>query len=100
MKMPKPFTKLFWDVPCRELHWETHKYFIMARFLNFGTMEALRWLEANHRFLDEMPDFLVSTHARKLDKKTLSFWKKYCGVEQLPWETPTYKKLRESSWVD
>ncbi len=99
MKIPSRWQNLFWDTPHDKLEWEKHKYFIIARFLNFGTMEALQWLEAEHQFLAEMPVFLASTHARKLDKKTLNFWKIYFGLERLPWEAPEYKRLRSKTWV-
>lgn len=100
MKIPKPYQKIFWDVPCSDLHWQQHKYFVIARFLSYGSMAALQWLENHHHFLSEMPEFLASTHARRLDKKTLNFWKMYYGIEQLSWETPTYKRLRQGSWID
>ena len=100
MNIPEEYHKLFWDVPVEKLEWPQHKYFIMARFLNWGTMSALRWLQQEHHFMADVPDFMRSTHARKLDKRTLNFWKMYFGLEQLPWETETYRRLRKNSWID
>jgi hypothetical protein len=100
MDIPQRFHKLFWDVSPANLQWQEHKYFIIARFLNFGTIEALQWLEQRYRFMAEMPALLNSTHARKLDKKTLNFWKQYFDLNELPWETETYKRLRKKFWVD
>lgn len=100
MRIPKKFQKYFWDAPVETLQWQEHKYFIISRFLNRGSMEALRWLERNYHFMASMPDFLSSTHARKLTKRTINFWKQYFGMEELPWETATYKRLRESCWID
>lgn len=99
MQIPKNYRHIFWDVSTSTLKWEKHKYFVIARFLNFGTLEALTWLEKKYRFMSEMPAFLVTTHARKLDKKTLNFWKLYFDLDELPWETPTYKRLRKKFWI-
>lgn len=79
MKLPLEFKTYFWDVDFEELEFEKYKTFIAERILVYGNMEAVKWLNSHSEktFLQN----LINT-SKRLDKKTISFWKLYFeGIE-------------------
>lgn len=99
MKIPAEYQIFFGDRPLESLEWEKDKYYITARFLEYGNFRALNWLEENYAFREFLPEFLNSTSARQLSRRTLNFWKTILNIESLPWETGDYLKARKKSWM-
>jgi hypothetical protein len=70
--LPKEFKKYFWDCAFDELRLRDHAAFITERILNFGNLQAVKWLVSTIE-----PSVLknVVEHSRNLDRKTRNFWK-------------------------
>lgn len=70
--LPEELKKYFWDCAFDELQLSLHARFITERILNFGNMQAVRWLLSviDRPFLQD-----VVQNSRNLDKKTRNFWK-------------------------
>jgi hypothetical protein len=69
--LPKEFKKYFWDCKFEELEWDNYKVFITERLLNFGDMDAVKWLKtrlSGNEILE-----IVNT-SRNIDAKTRNFW--------------------------
>lgn len=100
MKIPVEFRIYFWDRSTDELRWDNDKFFITARFLEYGNFRALSWLQDNYPLWEFLPEFLNSTYARQLSRRTLNFWKVILNIESLPWETADYLKARAKFWIN
>lgn len=99
MKIPTEFHTLFWDCPVEDLTWEDDKYYITARFLEYGNFRGLNWLHREYGLYDFLPEFLTTGYARQLGKRTLNFWKLILKMDNLPWETEDYRRHREKYWT-
>ena len=61
---------LFWDIELSELDMEKHQAFIVARVLDYGTMQD--WLfTRNYYGIERLRD--IALNLRSLDRKSLSF---------------------------
>ena len=71
-KPPKILSKYFWDCYFEELDLDKHLFFIAERLLNYGNIQAIRWLikEAGHSYISK-----VIKKSRCLDAKTKNYWK-------------------------
>jgi hypothetical protein len=99
MTIPGEFHIFFWDRSVGSLSWEKDKYYITARFLEYGNFRALNWLQENYQYRDFLREFLESTYARQLSRRTLNFWKTILNIKRLPWETEDYLKFRKKYWI-
>ena len=70
--LPEKFKKYFWEYRGVALNMKEDAMLVTERILNFGNDEAVHWLLNNVTI-----DFLkkVVLKSRKLDKKTLNYWK-------------------------
>lgn len=71
-KLPEIFRKYFWDCDFYELSLERYPKFILERLLNYGTLEDIQWIK---RKVGEAYFQQIATQSRRLDKKTLNYWK-------------------------
>ena len=69
--LPETLKKYFWDCDFKDISMEKYPFFIAERILNFGNMDALRWLlkRIDRDFLKE-----VVRKNRNLDNKTRNYW--------------------------
>ncbi|MFO7830212.1 MAG: hypothetical protein R6V23_16440 [Bacteroidales bacterium] len=71
-KLPESFRKYFWDCNFDDLTVKKYPKFILERVLNFGSWEDIQWIKSqvgNEYFRK------IATQSRRLDKKTLNYWK-------------------------
>lgn len=73
-QLPLGFEKYFWDCDFRRLSLEQYKKFIIERVLAFGNIQNVRWL-FSHLSKDDIKEIALSS--RRLDKRTINFWKIY-----------------------
>lgn len=71
MVIPRYIKKLFWETDPERVDKEKHKDYIIARILDYGTPESIRWLLRSYR--DE-EILRVVKHRRGLSRKTAIFW--------------------------
>jgi hypothetical protein len=74
--IPETLRKYFWDVAYEDLSLEKYPKFIAERILNFGDIDAVKWLQS---VLDR--DFIRSViiNSRNLNPKTKNYWKLMLG---------------------
>jgi len=70
--MPDELRRFFWDVAFEELTIEKHSRLIAERILNYGDMNAIKWLLtwAEQDFIKTIVD-----NSRNLNAKSKNFWK-------------------------
>ncbi len=74
--LPVEFRHYFWDYDFEKLTWKKYSFFIAERLLNYGNMEAIKWLLyiSSRRFIKK-----VVKESKNLDKKTKNFWETIYG---------------------
>jgi hypothetical protein len=87
---------LFWDVDPASLDLSMHRRVILARTLEKGRLEDVRWLIRN---LGEQAiiDFMRGGGHPELSPRTLAFWRAYFSAQDESWESPP--SWRQSSAV-
>ena len=70
-RLPGNLRKYFWDCDFDNLKVEEYAFFITERILNFGDLDALKWLLGQ---IDEEYLADVVNVSRNLNKKTKNFW--------------------------
>ena len=75
--IPERVKRLFWDVRKEELDSKLHRSFIIARILDFGDMDDVKWmLEAYSH--DEIIE--VVKNRRGISRKSAIFWSVYFNI--------------------
>ncbi len=71
-QLPETFEKYFWDCNFNELSLDKYKKFIVERILNYGDMEAVRYIlkKVNKTELKN-----IIFNSKNLNNKTKNFWK-------------------------
>jgi hypothetical protein len=89
--VPRRFRRFFWDVRLADLSLERHRDFVLARLLEFGDREALRWVFERYS-RKVVADFLESGVAARLSRRTWTFWATQLGLAP--------RRRRSGSWRD
>lgn len=87
--VPRRLRRFFWDVEGSSLSTTQHRNFILARLLELGDREALRWVLRRYP-QRELADFLTHRGAEVLSARSLSFWARQVGA--------TSRQRPRSSW--
>jgi hypothetical protein len=80
VKLPGFLAPLFWDYPPGSIDIETHAPFVLERVLEYGSLEAARWVLATYG-PGRVGEFLRRRGVRVLSRKTLSLWTVLLGLE-------------------
>ena len=87
-RLPKKMTWLFWEMDLRSLDTERDADYILARVLEHGCMEEVRWvikrygLQRIHRFFREVGDPEISD-------RTTAFWRAVFKAKDERWAKPS-----------
>lgn len=91
---------LFWEMDFPKLDAERDADYVLARVLEHGRMEDVRWairrygLERIHQFFREVGD-------PELSKRTLGFWRAVFNAEREKWASPpSWRRTNKRLWVD
>ena len=76
LDLPEEFRKYFWDVDYDDLSIEKYPKFIAERILNYGDLDAIKWLQG---VLDREFIRSVIMNSRNLNPKTKNYWKLMLG---------------------
>ena len=76
--VPGTLRRLFWDVRLSSLSVVRHQEFILARILEFGDSDALRWLFKTYP-REQMVSFLEGRGAERLSRRAWTFWMAHVG---------------------
>jgi hypothetical protein len=88
---------LFWDVELEQLDTEKHADYILARVLERGRLEDVRWaLQSYGR--ERIRDFFRSRSHAEISARTLAFWRAFLREEQA-WPTPpAFRQSSSEPW--
>jgi hypothetical protein len=87
MRPPNKMSWLFWEQDIRRLHVQRDANYILARILEHGSLEEVRWAmgkygpERIHRFFREVG------HPEMSDR-TLRFWRAFFKADDEQWAAP------------
>jgi len=78
-KLPQELKIYFWDMEFDELSVEKHSRIITERILNFGNMNAVRWLFswADREFIKS-----IIYKSRNINAKSRNYWKLMLSQDQ------------------
>ena len=71
-RLPKELQRYFWDVSFDDLTTEKYPRFIAERLLNYGDLNAIKWLFSwsDRKFIKTLVD-----DSRNLNPKSRNYWK-------------------------
>lgn len=96
-RIPKKFYQYFWDVDVKKLNPQKYPYFVIARLLDKGDIEAVRWVRKH--FDDNLVKETLKKY-RDFSLKSASFW---ATIYQVPktqvkcFQQP-YLSMRKKHW--
>ena len=96
--LPKYLEKYFWDTDFKTVDKEKHKAYIIAKVLEFGNLEAVRWLLHNYQVNSLVQ---VLTESRQLTPKVANFWAMYFNISKnkiLCLNKP-FREMQKSHWL-
>ena len=75
--LPKYLEKYFWDTDFKKLNKEKDKMYITAKILEYGDIQALRWLFANFSE-QEIGEIFAKT--RYFSRRAANFWRVFFNL--------------------
>lgn len=91
---------IFWDVDFDQIDVESHAHGVMARVLERGCLEDVRWLIEVYG-LDRIHDFFRQVWAPEITERTRTFWRAVFGAKEEPWaEPPAWRRNSSRHWVE
>jgi len=73
VELPDALRRYFWEYDPAQLRWNGNRQFIVARLLEVGGLDAVRWL-LDHMSVEELRTFLVQRRGRGIAPERLRFW--------------------------
>lgn len=77
--LPLELKRFFWDVAWERLSPTEHASFVIERLLEYGDLEAVRWVV--HTYPPDKIAEVVKT-SRRISPKTGAFWTLYLGLKE------------------
>jgi hypothetical protein len=76
--VPDRFRTLFWDTDLKNIHIKRNARYIIERILEFGSLDALSWLQRLYT-VQNIIDVLST--GKGMSKRSRTFWELWFGVE-------------------
>lgn len=95
--LPKQFEKYFWDVDFKKLDEKKRKQYVIARILEYGDLEAVRWLLKKYQNRTIEKTLMTS---RSFSERTANFWANYFSLNRnnIICLKKSYLKRRKELW--
>ncbi len=74
--------KYFWDCDKSKLDFELHKSYILSRLMQYGDIEAIKWILNNYE-REYVVNYLEKKGKSTLDRKSFLFWEKISRYDDL-----------------
>lgn len=89
--------RFFWDVDPDSLDVKKNSEYIIARILEYGDPEAIKWLFKTY---DKKTIKKVLMNKRGFSKRTANFWSKILDVDKnkIQCLTKSYQKMQKVHW--
>lgn len=97
MKLPNSLKKYFWEVDFNRLDFKKRIEYVTLRLLEYGDVEALRWLFRN---IPKKKIKEVIEKRRGLSPRSLYFWSSFLGINRgkILCLKKSYRKRQKSHW--
>jgi len=97
MKPPYFLKKYFWDINFNSLDLKKNELYIITRLLEYGDIEAIRWLLKTVKASKIKETILRS---RELSPKTVNFWTLFFNLDKSKIQClkKSYQKVQSSHW--
>jgi hypothetical protein len=96
---PRSLRPLFWEVAFDRLDVERHADSILARVLESGRMDDVRWLVATYG-MDRIHRFFREVGHPEISPPTIALWRAILRAEDEPWAgPPDWRKNSNVPWV-
>ncbi len=97
MNLPSFLKKYFWDVDFESIDSKRDQAFIIARLLEYGDTDAIRWL---FKSVDQNKVKDVVLKSRGLSRKTVNFWSLFFKLDNsgIKCLKKSYLKMQSSHW--
>lgn len=97
MKPPYFLKKYFWDVNFDSLDSKRDQLYIITRLLEYGDIEAIRWLIKTVK-PGKIKEIILQS--RQLSPKTVNFWKLFFNLDKSKIQClkKSYQKMQSSHW--
>lgn len=89
--------RFFWDIDFSKLDFEKNSEYVIARILEYGDPEAIKWLFETY---DKKTIKKVLMNQRGFSKKTANFWSKILDVDesQIQCLKKSYQEIQKAHW--
>ncbi len=87
-KIPEKLRSLFWDVELENINLEQHADYVLERVLDFGTLDAVRWLRSIYSD-ERIAEFIKHKSFRLRSLKTVNFWRIILDISPAEWNNPS-----------
>lgn len=91
---------IFWDVDFEAIDAEKHADGVMARVLERGRLEDVRWL-MNAYGMDRIHAFFKNVGSAEMSSRTRNFWRLVFDAREELWaEPPAWRRNSASHWIE
>jgi len=97
MKLPKSFSKYFWDIDFNNLEVEKSSVFVIERILEYGDEKAVRWMLKN---FDSSQIKKVLSKRRGFSDRSANYWSLILNIpkNKILCLNRFYQKMQKSHW--
>ncbi len=98
--VPRRMKWIFWDVDFDAIDVDRHADGVMARVLERGCLEDVRWLMEVYG-LDRIHAFFRDVGSSEITPRTRSFWRLVFDAKEEPWaEPPAWRRNSSQHWIE
>lgn len=98
-KLPKKLYQYFWDVDPGKINLENRDYYVTERLLEWGDVEAIRWL--NKSVPLELIRLVVK-NSRQLSCKSANYWAGIFNInkQEVRCLNPAFQRKHRKIWLN
>jgi hypothetical protein len=91
---------IFWDVDFDTIDVDAHAHGVMARVLERGRLEDVRWLIEVYG-LDRIHAFFRDVWSPEISERTRTFWRAVFSAKEEQWaEPPAWRRSNSPLWIE
>lgn len=99
-RVPQELRWLFWNVDVDALELDRDADVVLARVLERGRLEDVRWLVRTYG-LERIHEFFRAGASPEVSRRTRLFWRAALGAREERWpEPPDWRKSSSAPWID
>lgn len=99
-RLPPRLKRVFWNVDFAKLHPDRDVDVIIARVVEFGVLDEVRWLIDRYG-LERIHEFFREVGSPEITDRTVAFWRAVFKAENEQWpRPPTWRRNSSAPWVN